>query len=72
MRARKIDRLRQWLSELGQPDRLLKEASSYSDSINDLALLNVVRRAVVVDPGLRLESTALRKGWTVLRLNRSR
>ncbi len=72
MRAGKIDRLRQWLSELGQPDRLLKEASFYSDSINDLALLSVVRRPVVVDPDPRLESTALRKGWTVLRLNRSR
>jgi HAD superfamily hydrolase (TIGR01490 family) len=72
MRAGKIDRLRQWLSELGQPDRLLKEASFYSDSINDLALLSVVRRPVVVDPDTRLESTALRKGWTVLRLNRSR
>jgi phosphoserine phosphatase len=51
---------------------LLKEASFYSDSINDLALLSVVQRPVVVDPDPRLESTALRKGWTVLRLNRSR
>ena len=72
MRAGKIDRLRQWLSELGQPVSLLKEASFYSDSINDLALLSVVQRPVVVDPDPRLESTALRKGWTVLRLNRSR
>jgi HAD superfamily hydrolase (TIGR01490 family) len=72
MRAGKIDRLRQWLSELGEPDRLLKEATFYSDSINDLALLSVVRRPVVVDPDPRLESTALRKRWTVLRLNRSR
>jgi len=72
MRAGKIDRLRQWLSELGQPDRLLKEASFYSDSINDLALLSVVRRPIVVDPDPRLESAAVRKGWTVLRLNRSR
>lgn len=72
MRAGKIDRLRQWLSELGETDRLLKEASFYTDSINDLALLSVVRRPVVVDPDPRLESTALRKRWTVLRLNRSR
>lgn len=72
MRAGKIDRLRQWLSELGQPASLLKEASFYSDSINDLALLSVVQRPVVVDPDPRLESTAIRKGWTVLRLNRSR
>ena len=72
MRTGKVDRLRQWLSELGATDRLLKEASFYTDSINDLALLSVVRRPVVVDPDPRLESTALRKRWTVLRLNRSR
>jgi len=72
MRTGKLDRLRQWLAELGQPERLLKEASFYSDSINDLALLSVVRRPVVVDPDPRLESTALRKGWTVLRLDRRR
>jgi len=71
MRAGKVDRLRQWLSELGQPDRLLKEATFYSDSINDAALLSVVRRPVVVDPDLRLQSTAVRKGWAMLRLNRS-
>ena len=72
MRAGKIDRLREWLSELGETDRLLKGASFYTDSINDLALLSVVRRPVVVDPDPRLESNALRKRWTVLRLNRSR
>jgi len=70
MRGGKIDRLRQWLAELGQPDSLLKEAVFYSDSINDLALLSVVGRAVVVDPDPRLESAAVRKGWTTLRLNR--
>jgi len=70
IRAGKVDRLRQWLSELGQPDRLLAEASFYSDSINDLALLSVVRRPVVVDPDPRLESTARWKGWSVLHLSR--
>ena len=72
MRAGKIERLRQWLAESALPEQLLKDASFYSDSINDLALLSVVRRPIVVDPDPRLESTALRKGWTVLRLNRSR
>lgn len=56
----KVDRLRQWFSDLGETDRLLKEATFYTDSINDLALLSVVRRPVVVDPDPRLESTALR------------
>ena len=70
MRTGKIERLRDWLRDTGHPDKLLREASFYTDSINDLALLSAVCRPIVVDPDPRLESTALRKGWTVLRLNR--
>ena len=71
MRVGKIERLRDWLVAQGLPERLLKEATFYSDSINDLALLSMVRRPVVVDPDFRLEATARRKGWTVLRLRRT-
>jgi len=70
MRSGKIDRLRQWLREAGHSEQLLRDASFYTDSINDLALLSAVKRPIVVDPDPRLESTAHRKGWTVLRLNR--
>lgn len=70
MRSGKIDKLRRWLRDAGRPEQLLREASFYSDSINDLALLSAVHRPIVVDPDPRLESTAHRKGWTVLRLNR--
>src|SRR5580765_8001445 len=70
MRSGKIERLRQWLSDAGHPEQLLRDASFYSDSINDLALLSAVKRAIVVDPDPRLRSTAHRKGWTVLHLNR--
>jgi len=70
MRSGKIDKLRAWLRHSGLPDHLLREASFHTDSINDLALLSAVHRAVVVDPDPRLESTALRKRWAVLRLNR--
>jgi HAD superfamily hydrolase (TIGR01490 family) len=70
MRSGKIDRLRHWLRDAGHPEERLREASFYTDSINDLALLSVVYRPIVVDPDPRLESAALRKGWTVLRLNR--
>jgi HAD superfamily hydrolase (TIGR01490 family) len=71
MRSGKVERVRQWLLDSGQPEQLLREATFHTDSINDLALLSVVRRPIVVDPDSRLESTALRKGWIVLRLNRS-
>lgn len=72
MRTGKIDRLRQWLAESGQPQQTLEQACFYTDSINDLALLSVVRQPIVVDPDPRLESIAIRNGWTVLRLNRQR
>ena len=70
MRTGKVERLRQWLKEQGLPEAAMKQATFYSDSINDLPLLSVVRRPVVVDPDPRLESAALRKGWKVLRFNR--
>jgi HAD superfamily hydrolase (TIGR01490 family) len=70
MRNGKVERAHQWLADLGQPARLLAEATFYSDSINDLALLSAVRRPVVVDPDPRLESTARLRQWTILRLDR--
>jgi HAD superfamily hydrolase (TIGR01490 family) len=70
MRTGKVDRLRAWLQQQRFSDALLRQATFYTDSINDLPLLSVVRHPVVVDPDPRLESTALRKGWKVLRFNR--
>jgi HAD superfamily hydrolase (TIGR01490 family) len=70
MRTGKVERLRAWLQQQQQPESVLKQASFHTDSINDLPLLSVVRRPVVVDPDPRLESAARRKGWPVLRFNR--
>jgi HAD superfamily hydrolase (TIGR01490 family) len=70
LRIGKVQRLRSWLAEQELPDTLLRQATFYSDSINDLPLFSVVRHPVVVDPDLRLASTAMRKGWTVLKLQR--
>jgi HAD superfamily hydrolase (TIGR01490 family) len=70
MRTGKVERLRAWLQQQGEADSVLRLAIFYTDSINDLPLLSVVRQPVVVDPDPRLESTALRKGWTVLRFRR--
>ena len=70
MRTGKVERLRRWLQEHGEPYTVLREASFYTDSINDLPLLSVVRWPVVVDPDPRLESAALRKGWQVLHFRR--
>jgi HAD superfamily hydrolase (TIGR01490 family) len=70
MGSGKLRRLRQWLADKGWPEQLLKRTTFYSDSINDLALLSAVGFPVVVDPDPRLESTALRKGWSLVRLDR--
>ena len=70
MRSGKVERLRHWLHEQGLDEVVLKQATFHTDSINDLPLLSVVRRPVVVDPDPRLASAALRKGWQVLRLAR--
>lgn len=69
MRAGKVERVRAWLAACGESDSVLRRASFYSDSINDLALLSVVRRPVVVDPDPRLAATAMRKGWAMLRMH---
>jgi HAD superfamily hydrolase (TIGR01490 family) len=70
MRIGKVERLRAWLAEMGAPESALRQATFYTDSINDLPLLSVVRSPVVVDPDPRLESAALRNGWKVLRFSR--
>jgi HAD superfamily hydrolase (TIGR01490 family) len=71
MRAGKLARIRAWLAMRGEGEATLRRASFYSDSINDLALLSAVGRPVVVDPDPRLAATAMRKGWSVLRLHGS-
>jgi HAD superfamily hydrolase (TIGR01490 family) len=41
----------------------LSKSHAYADSLSDVALLNRVGHAVVVDPGTRLLRTAERLGW---------
>ena len=71
MRLGKLERLREWMARHGQTNDALRRASFYSDSINDLVLLSVVGRPVVVDPDVRLENAARRKNWTVIRFDRT-
>jgi HAD superfamily hydrolase (TIGR01490 family) len=70
MREGKLTRLREWLMAAGLPLALLHEASFYSDSINDLPLLQAVREPIAVDPEPRLLGHAQAQGWQVLRLAR--
>lgn len=67
MRAGKIDRLQAWLAERG----LALEGTDchfYSDSMNDLPLLERVRTPVVTNGDERLQAVAAQRGWLSIRL----
>lgn len=70
MREGKVRRLHEWLAALALPAELIRGASFYSDSINDLPLLEAVGEPVAVDPDRRLLAHAKLHGWRVLRLQR--
>ncbi len=70
MREGKPLRLRDWLTAQGLAPQLLAEATAYSDSINDLALLQAVAQPVAVDPDAKLLAHAQASGWRVLKLPR--
>jgi HAD superfamily hydrolase (TIGR01490 family) len=61
----KVVRLRAWLA--GRSSRL-EGAYCYSDSHNDLPLLQLVDNPVAVDPDDRLREYALASGWPVISL----
>jgi HAD superfamily hydrolase (TIGR01490 family) len=63
--AGKVTRLREWLSRRDTP---LAGAWFYSDSHNDLPLLELVDNPVAVDPDDILRERARREGWPVISL----
>jgi HAD superfamily hydrolase (TIGR01490 family) len=69
-REGKVRRLTEWLSGLGQRLDQFPESSFYSDSHNDLPLLERVTRPVAVDPDPKLSAEAARRGWAVISLRR--
>ena len=67
MREGKVARLHEWLGAREQ--RLADlDSTAYSDSINDLPLLQAVNHAVAVNPDARLREQAQARGWRVLSL----
>ena len=61
----KVERLNRWLAETGFS---LEDSCFYSDSMNDLALLERVTRPVAVDPDPKLRAEAEQRGWPVISL----
>ncbi|MET1084862.1 MAG: HAD family hydrolase [Burkholderiales bacterium] len=64
----KVECLREWLQERGQPLECFEESWFYSDSLNDLPLLCLVTRPVAVDPDDTLRRHAGERGWPVISL----
>ena len=67
-REGKVQRLDAWLAERGRRLADFAESILYSDSHNDLALLERVTRPVAVDPDEQLAAAASRRGWAVISL----
>lgn len=64
-REGKVERLDTWLRETGHS---LAGSHFYSDSHNDLPLLEGVEHPVAVDPDETLRRTAFARGWPVISL----
>ena len=70
MREGKIAHLDRWLAARGKTLRDFAGSWFYSDSINDLPLLERVTHPVAVDPDSSLEKIARDRGWRRLTLRR--
>lgn len=67
VRAGKVTRMAQWLARRGL-DWPGVDATFYSDSLNDLPLLEKVRHPVATNPDPRLRQLAAERGWRILDL----
>jgi HAD superfamily hydrolase (TIGR01490 family) len=69
-REGKVRRLDEWLSAQGRALGEFRESAFYSDSHNDLPLLERVTRPVAVDPDEQLLKRARERNWEVISLRR--
>ena len=68
MRSGKVTRLHDWLAQRGR--RLAQfDSTAYSDSINDLPLLEAANHAVAVHADARLAAIAAARGWRTMNLS---
>jgi HAD superfamily hydrolase (TIGR01490 family) len=67
-REGKIERLDEWLASRGARLADFETSWFYSDSLNDIPLLERVNRPVAVDPDPQLEALARSRGWPVMSL----
>ncbi len=70
MREGKVTRLHAWL-QARRIELAECESTAYSDSINDLPLLQAVRKPVAVNADAKLAALAAERGWPALSLRTS-
>jgi HAD superfamily hydrolase (TIGR01490 family) len=68
-REGKVQRLDEWLAREGRSIDDFEQSWFYSDSLNDLPLLDRVTHPVAVDPDETLRAHAQRRGWRVITLS---
>jgi HAD superfamily hydrolase (TIGR01490 family) len=66
-REGKVVRVEKWLADRGW-DWDTVETTFYTDSLNDLALLEKVTHPVATNPDARLRAIATERGWRILEL----
>ena len=67
-RQGKVSRVEEWLAEGGRGWRDFDRISVYSDSVNDLPLLERATEPVATNPSPALEAIARERGWRILNL----
>jgi HAD superfamily hydrolase (TIGR01490 family) len=67
-REGKIHRVRDWLASLGHTMEQIEKSYFYSDSLNDLPLLEAVSHPIATNPDPRLRAEAEKRQWPILEL----
>ena len=67
-REGKVARVEQWLAARGLDWSRVGHSTFYSDSLNDLPLLEKVHEPVATNPDARLKAIAAERGWRILNL----
>ena len=66
----KIKRVELWLAAMGKTLTGFARSTFYSDSRNDLPLLERVTNPVAVDPDGTLQRVATERGWRIMTLRK--
>lgn len=64
----KVERIHQWLASQGHTLKDFERVTCYSDSPNDLPMLELASDPVATNPSTDLRTVALERGWRVLDL----